>query len=461
MPDMKKMLSGVVLVVVLLLLPLPAAAGNVKDVKDAKEKPKAPIVIEGDEIYFSDLTGTMFAKGAVVITQDQTKLTSQLIRGNAKQNQIWIDEKARWQEPKVDLTGSQVSYNYGSKTGTIAAGTGVVDRNIVAGERIELLPGEYIIKDGTITGCDAKVPDYHVSATRVEIWPDDKLIAYNAKFWIKNTIIYTMPKYQKSLKKDAASEFPQIGQSSNDGTYIIQHLEYPIDNKISAYTDLAYYSKTGFRPLYGLTDREKGYQLGVIYGYSIDGNDYWIKREPMFSLSFDQRQLFSLPINYSVGASYGRWNDLTKTSTQRSVGIYFTGFPIKLGPSSQLVLGTGVTNTWQSYNDSTDNTYVYDATLTSNWSPSFSTYLGYHYRRNISDLFAYDRPEMAREGDFGFTYKIDRLNMVTLAWAYDIGYSRLYDADVIWSHNLHCWQLDVKYRLKRSQLQVTFATKKF
>lgn len=459
MPKMKKILGGVLLAALVIIPPLTATAAE--KAKDAKPKSQAPIVIEADEIYFSDLTGTMFAKGKVVITQDKTKLMGDLIRGNAKQNEIWIDDKAEYKELGVDLTGSQINYNYGSKNGMISAASGKIGKDLVAGQKIELLPDEYIIHDGTITACPAKVPDYHVSASKVEIWPGDRMIAYNAKFWIKNTVIYTMDKYQKSLRKDAASEFPEIGHSSNDGTYIRQHLEYPFNDKFSAYTDLAYYSRRGFRPLYGLTDREKGFTLGVVYGYSVDGNDNWVKREPEFSISFDTRQLFSLPINYSVWGSYGRWNDFTKSSWQKSYGVYFTGFPIKLSSTTSLVLGTGFSNTKQSYNNSSNNSYVYDATLTSNWSPDFSTFLAYHYRRNISDLFSYNRPEMAREGDFGLSYKIDPLNRITFYWAYDIGYSRLYDADVTWSHNLHCWQADITYRFKRSQLKITFATKKF
>jgi LPS-assembly protein len=142
----------------------------------------------------------MFAKGSVVVTQDKTKLMGDLIRGNAKQNQIWIDDKARYIEKdktnNIDLIGSQIAYNYGTQNGTIGAANGVIDKQIVTGQKIELINGQYVIHDGTLTGCSAKLPDYHVSASKVEIWPGEKLIAHNAKFWIKNTVIYTMPKYK-------------------------------------------------------------------------------------------------------------------------------------------------------------------------------------------------------------------------------------------------------------------------
>lgn len=464
MSKLREVTGALFIAAFLALSPLASAAAG--SATGASPPSQAPVVIEADEIYFSDQNGTMFAKGTVVVTQDQTKLTGELIRGNAKQSELWADDKARYTEKQkdgsVDLIGSQINYNYGSKTGTIAAASGVVGNDIVAGQRIEILPDRYVIYDGTTTGCPAQVPDYHMSATRVEIWPGDKMIAYNAKFWIKNVVIYSMPKYVTSLKEgEQGLSFPRVGFNHGDGVYIRQHLGYPLGDKVSAFVDLDYYSQKGFRPLGGIKYQEKGYSLQTIYGYSSDDDENWVRREPEYILSFAPQKLFSLPIKYTVSASYGLWEDSSKSSWQRSYGVYFTGDPIKLGSATKLVLGTGYTNTHESYDDSTYNKRVYDATLTSAWSPDFSTTLGYHYRQNYSTLFDYDKPDMAREGDFGFSYKIDRLNKVKVNWSYDLDENRFYDNDVTWSHNLHCWQTDITYRIKRSQLKVSLSTKKF
>ncbi|MDR7866242.1 MAG: LPS-assembly protein LptD [Sporomusaceae bacterium] len=471
---MKKFLGGVLLAALIIVPPLTAAAaetaGNLyqylpnsdilatankePEAKVAKKKENGPIVIEAEEIYFSDLTGAMFAKGAVTITQDKTKLKGDLIRGNAKQNQIWIDDKANYNEPGVALDGSQINYNYGKQTGTMQKTTGKIGRDFVVGETVEFLPGEYIITNGTMTMCPAKVPDYHVSATKVEIWPGDKMVAYNAKFWIKNTLIYSTPKYQKSLKDDK-SEFPRIGYSSKDGVWIAQNLEYPIYNSdtssVGAFVDLAYYSKRGFKPTFGVFDREPRYAISVIQGEFRDGNSYLIKKEPEFRFDYYNRRLGKLPVSYNFYAIYGKWTDSSKTSWHQDYYLYFTGDPIKFSQKHQLILGTGLERVNESYNSSTSNIQRYDATLYQFWSPKLTTWEAYHYIRNNYSLFDYGSNALGRQLDLGFSYTFDRLNTISFVQTYDVKNNSVYDQDVTWYRNLHCWQATITYRIKRSE----------
>lgn len=457
MPKVKKLLCCLVAAGMISFSPLRGDAAE----SGKKPEAKAPIVIEADEIYFSDLTGNMFAKGQVVIVQDKSRLTGELIRGNTKQNEVWIDDKAKFTEPGVSLTGSQIRYNYGNQSGTIAAPNGKIGRDFVVGERLDLLPGEYIIHNGTVTACPAKVPDYHVSATKVEIWPDDKLIAYNVKFWIKDKVIYSMPKYQKSLRKDAASEFPSVGYTNQDGFFIVQHLEYPIGDKVAVFTDLGYYSKRGYRPVYGAINRERDYSLGVVHGYFRDTDNRWIKKEPEFRFDFYSHRLGSLPVSYRFYAIYGKWTDAAKTSWHQDYNLYFSGDPIRLDDTLKLYLGTGVQHVRESFNGSHQNVFSYDATLYKTWSPRFTSFVGYQYTKNNQTLFEYNKNDLARQLNLGFTYQIDRLNTVSFLQTYDVKNNRVYDQDVTWYRNLHCWEAIITYRIKRSELRFDFAVARF
>lgn len=103
-----------------------AAATKAADKKAAAQtQTKAPIVIEADKLYFSDLTGDLFAQGNVQVTQDQDKLFAALVQGNTKQGEVWVDGKATLVQPEAKLTGQKIRYNYQQKNGTIqnAAGT--------------------------------------------------------------------------------------------------------------------------------------------------------------------------------------------------------------------------------------------------------------------------------------------------------------------------------------------------
>lgn len=460
MQNKRKVLGALLALGLMLFAALPGQAASADKVV-AGPAPKPPIVIEANEIYFSDLTGTMFAKGNVLVTQDKARLLGELVRGNAKQNDIWIDDKATFLDPDSKLIGNQFHYNYGNHSGTMVRAAGKIGRELVQGQNIEILPDEYIIHDGTLTGCPAKVPDYHVSATKVEIWPGDKLIAYNAKFWIKDKVIYTLPRYQKSLRKDAQSEFPQMGYTSKDGAYIRQHLEYPLSNKTSVYFDPAFYTKAHFKPAYGVIDTEGIFTIKAIGGHYRDSNGNWVKKEPEFDLSFGSR-IGELPVDYSVSAVYGKWSDDVKSSWHQAYSLNLTGHPIILSDTMTLQLGTGFGKTRESYNHQNTNSFSYWALVNNTWTPKLSTWVQYVYtQNNNASLFDYGRVDVGRALYTGVTYRIDKLNSVGFVGTYDLNKNNFYDLDYYWYHDVHCWTLTLGYRAKRSQHIIEFTTKKF
>lgn len=415
--------------------------------------PKAPIVVEADELLFSDETGELLARGNVVINQKPGQLFADKVEGNSKQNELWINGKATLKQPGTDLVGTHTHYNYVAKTGTMEEASGTVDKQRVYGHNIDFFPTSVVIKDGTMTTCPAKIPDYHISATKVEIWPGDKLIAYNAKFWIKNTVIYTMPKYQKSLKEGAESEFPQIGYNSQDGLSIKEHIAYPLTNNLAAFTDLAYYSKTGFKPVLGLTQSGRNFSTQLFQGEVKDGDGNWIKKEPELRLDYSTHRLGTSPITYSGYAIYGKWADTTKTSWHQEYYLYFNRDPISLDERKtlNLYLGTGIQHTRESFNGLAVNSQKFDATLGKSWGKLY-IWSAYHYTRNNTSLFEYNSTDLGRQLDLGFSYKIDRLNTITYIQTYDVTNNRVYDQDYYWFRNLHCWQASVTYRAKRQQV---------
>ncbi|EAX47302.1 OstA family protein [Thermosinus carboxydivorans Nor1] len=440
-----------------------AAATKAADKKAAAQtQTKAPIVIEADKLYFSDLTGDLFAQGNVQVTQDQDKLFAALVQGNTKQGEVWVDGKATLVQPEAKLTGQKIRYNYQQKNGTIQNAAGTIGNERVSAQNIQILPNEMILHDGTMTKCPAQVPDYHISADKVEIWPGEKMIAYNAKFWIKDKVIFSLPKYQKSLrKKDSQSEFPRVGYYSEDGFYIKQYLETPVTENVAAFADLAYYTKSGFKPAFGLIDREKSYTFTVVDGDYRDSDGNWIKKEPEFKLDLGSRRLGSLPVSYSFYALYGKWTDDYKSSWHQDYNLYFSRDPIKLDPSLNLYLGTGIEQVHESYDGSTQNIYKFDATLAKTWSPRLSLWVGYHYTRNNATLFDYERTDLAKELDTGFSYRMDRLNAISFNQSYDLNNNRVYDQDITWHRNLHCWEAAITYRIKRQQIVFDINTVKW
>lgn len=424
-----------------------------------QKKSQAPIVIEGDKLYFNDKTGEVYAQGDVKVTQDIETILSQYVRGNTKSTELWIDDKANYLQGNTNLIGNKTHYNYGTKYGTMQDTHGKIGNQIVAGENLEMEPEKLIIHDGTMTKCPAKVPDYHISADRLEIWPGDKYIAYNAKFWIKNTVIYSMSKYQGSLKEDGKTEFPQIGYDNSDGFFVKQYLEYPLSDKLALSTELAYFTKAGFKPNYGMIDRERNYSMQLKQGNFQDSDGSWIKKEPEWRFDYHKHYIGSSPISYTFTAIYGKWTDESKTSWHQDYKLYFTRDAIPLNDSMNLYLGTGLQQIRESYNQSTLNSLRFDAKVTKTWSEKWNSYVGYHYTKTDQSIFDYDKDDLGRRLDTGFSYKIDNMNTIAFKQSYDLKNDRVYDQDYYWYRNLHCWQATLEYRAKRHEFKWLLTTK--
>ncbi|WP_094603891.1 LPS-assembly protein LptD [Sporomusa silvacetica DSM 10669] len=461
MPNNNKLILGLLAFAIVFGGTVPSQA---KDTKVTNEiaAPQVPIVIEANDLSFSDETGDILAKGNVVITNVGQRLEAEQIDGNAKISEIRIKEKSRFFQKDLTLDGTGTVYNYKLKTGSMKQAKGQLEDKYIAGETISMSPSQLTINNGTATACPAKVPDYHISAEKIEIWPGDKMIAYNAKVWIGKMVIFTLPKYEQSLKPNAGNGvFPRLGYDSDDGAFIKQHLEYPLSNMVSAYANLDYYSRSNFKPSYGLIHRDKNYTFSIDQGHFTDDDSNWIKKEPEFKFSYKPQQLGNLPIHYTFSAAYGKWSDSEKTSWHQEYSLYFKHEPIKFGSSAKLNLGTGVQHVIESYDDSTRNIWKFDATLDKQWSERFSTSVGYHYAQNNNTLFEYDKTDLSRELKTGFIYKIDKMNAVGISHSYDLDNHEVADVDYSWYRNLHCWEAKITYRAERDQLRVEASTIKW
>lgn len=429
--------------------------------KPTSDSQVAPIEVVADNLNFSDSTGDIYAKGNVLITKNTDKVISDLIQGNIKSQEVWTDSKAEIIRPTYNLEGTGMQYNYETRIGSITSATGHIGKMHVGGEQASINPDEVVIHNGMVTTCPAKVPDYHISAEKIEVWPGDKLIAYNAKFWIKNMVIFSLPKYEMSLRdKSASSPFPRLGFSGDDGLYLKQYLEYPLTNSISLYGDLVYYSKAKFKPSYGLVDRQKNYAIHLSGGHFRDSDGNWIQKRPELEFSYYAHRLGHLPVSYTFGAAIGNWIDSTKSSWHQDYNFYLSGDPIHLGTST-LNLGTGIGQVRESYDHSIVNSLKLDAVLSSPISSNLSTSIEYHYNSNPRSLFTFEEPKTSKELDLGVNYHIDHMNSISVRESYDLTSQRVTDIDYTWNRNLHCFEADITYRAKRDQVIVNFSTAKF
>ena len=417
-------------------------------------KPKEPITITADELYVNDANGDVYAKGNVNILQATQLMTTDLVNGNTKQQEVWVNGQAVFSDSLTNtkLNTEGLRYNYQTKEGTLDQIKGHVGRDIVTGHEALTLNGEIIIHDGTMTRCPAKVPDYHMSADKIEIWPGDKMIAYNAKVWIGSILLYTMPTYTQSLDPNAEqTAYPSISYSSRDGIHIKQKFTHSITDDLTAYTELNYYGKLSFKNNSGINWDQKNYWVEAKAGYYRDSDANWVKKWPEYDFHYKSHRIGDLPITYTFDATYGKWTDSNRTSWHQEYNLYFTRDQIHLDPKTTLDMGTGVGLIKESADNSIIHNFKYDATVGHTFDDKWYSWVGYHFTKSQNSLFAFNRADMGRELDTGFTYRFDKKNAIGFSQSYDLKNKRVYDQDYTWYRDLHCWQLTLTYRAKRHE----------
>lgn len=433
-----------------------------KPIKTVDATKPAPVTFEGDDISYDERNGAVYAKGHVVITQMESRVRADEITGNTQSADVHIEDKAHMlqvNQPRVVLDGYKTDYNYQKKTGTMNNAKGKVEQQYITGKKLEFYPERVVIYNGTATKCSAKHPDYHTSAEKIEIWPNDKMVMHNVKFWIKGTVIATRETYTADLsgkKKDTI--FPTVGYNNDDGISISQTFEYPLSKNIGAYVDLNYYTKHGMKNVYG-TNWNNGYNhFEIQYGSFEDSDNNWIKKEPTFKYVYGSRKIGSSPFNYDIGMEIGRWTDSYKTSTHKKYYIDLNRDPINFGKTLHLYTSAGYSITRESYDDSQVNSFSYNAIFVKELNDRLTMYSGYHYTQNTTanSLFNYDSEDYAKKWESGLSYRIDDRNRIVIGENYDMDAKKIRDVDYYWYHDIHCAQMVLRYREKRQTWQVHF-----
>lgn len=456
MNNAKKYLLGLLALITVFSTAIPAGAADLNTASG-----QAPIVFEGDDLSFSELTGEVFAKGNVRIQKDQMVITTEELRGNTRQSQVWVDGLAQVAEPGLNLAVNGVDYNYRDRTGTMAGVRGTIDKENISAQNIQLAPDEYILYNGTITRCPAKVPDYHVSADKIEVWPGNRIVAYNARFWIKDKVIFVLPKYQKSLNAEAVSEssFPRLGYDSDNGVMIAQYLEFPFNDHLAVYGDAAYYSRSHFKPKAGLINREKNYTASIDWGYAENSDNDWVKKEPEFAFKLNPYRLGHSPVTANFSASAGKWIEGDISGWRQDYNLYFGHDPIKLSDVYTLKVGAGFEKIKYGYDKSTNDIWKYDIKLNAKPNDRLEWWTGYSYRdQSGTNVYKYDEIDTPKEWTTGFMYKADKLNSLGVEVSYDVEQSKVEDIDYTWRRNLHCFKADIIYRAERDQVKVRVST---
>ncbi|MGL5206513.1 MAG: OstA-like protein [Acidaminococcaceae bacterium] len=437
---------------------LPAKQTSVKEAKKAKgeQKQVLPIVLYGDNVIYHKDTGDFSATGNVRILQGGQTLYTTKVEGNMQSGDVFLQSGGQLTETDAQMTGEWLHYNFNNKTGEIKKMSGTSGKDIFKAEHGTVQEGLVVLDEGgQTTRCPAVINDpcLLVTAKRVELYPKEKIVAYDVKVYMKGKHIYSRDIWVSRMDGKQTQTFaPKFGYSDSDGFNVKFHYEYNLNERLAAVGDFNYFNKHGYRPTYALQYDDKAFYAKLQDGWSEDSDDNWIKKESDITVGLkDQRISENLPLSYSVYYNHGLWKDDFRKSWHTEYGIYMKHDRIYFDKDKSLFLdlGVGAKQKRESYNDSVTDTMTYNATAGKKFDNRWNTWASYYWEKAENDLFQYNRPDMSEELQNGITYKFDKNNSLTFVNRYDLGKSSLYEQDWRYTHNFCCWQIEVEYRDKK------------
>lgn len=427
-----------------------------------------PVAIEGDDMFYDQATGDVYAKGDVRITEvDARRFESDEARGNIKKQEVEVEGKGHFVQmtpgtTPFSLDGYKLVYNYGHQRGRMGTAEGKIGRYYVYGRRLEFYPGKIVVYDGYATKCSAKEKDYRISGDFIEIFPNDELIVYKARFWLKNKIIHTRDEYRVDISPDADHEqhFPHVGYSNTHGVWISDHFTYDFTKNFWAFADVKYYTRRNFKNVYGLKWKNHNLTdtntISVEYGSYKDSNDRWIKKEPTMKYEY-KNKLGYWPFHYTVSFERGYWIKKRTESWHTNYGVYLGRDTFTMTPTWHMNYGAGYYITKESYDHSRRRSFVYDAKLFKNFGDRLIAYVGYHFSQYTLQraLFDYNADDYKQKLLYGLSYELTDHDRIVFGQEMDVKKGSLRDTDYYWFHDLHCAQMITRYRAKRKEIHVS------
>lgn len=238
------------------------------------------------------------------------------------------------------------------------------------------------------------------------------MVARDVKVYAKGKHIYSRDLWVNRLDGESENRImPRIGYDGSDnGMYAKLQVDYNLGPKTDFYADLAYYSKVGYKPMYGINHDERNFNIKFQDGWD-EEDDEWIRKERDIGLYYKNHRLIdNLPLTYSAYITHGLWRNEKSSikSWHTEYAAYLNHDRIYLFNSKNTFLDLTVGKKWvtESYTDETKSTMMYYATLGQKLAPKWDTWVGYYREDITSNLYDYGQPDMGRELRNGLSFKL-------------------------------------------------------
>ena len=457
-----------------------ANKGNKK--KEKSNAQPVPLIIKGNDARYSSESGDFIIEGNVRLKQGLTNVTSTKAVGNANTGDIWLLEGGTLQEPTNRVNARWAHYNFNKETGELLHLKGASGANPRSGKfdyyeaPHGLIEHGMLIMDqgGMSTRCPAVKhhPCVSVKAKTITIIPNDRIIARGVQVFVKGKHVYSRDVWINELNKENKQTKPRIGWDNERGWYASLEYSRPIGNPLlknptTFYMEQIFYTKSKYKPFYGITHDRRDFYVRVNSGYVYDSDNdaldegIWLQKKIDWGLFLKPHRIAKgLPLSVDGYITHGLWkyNHLNWESwhTEKAVFLRHDRFYPLGGKKLYMDLMVGRKWIHESLNNATTrrygnslNTNIYHGTLGYRFSNKWNIWTTYHNEHRTSYLFSKGQPSFVKDLSMGIAWNPDKHNSFTIVNRRNLDSETRthgnYTTTFTWRHRFCCELLTVSY----------------
>ena len=458
----------------------PADKGKKQATKNGAQP--LPLIIKGDDAQYSSESGDFIIEGNVRLKQGLTNVTSTKAVGNANTGDIWLLEGGTLQEPTNRVNARWVHYNFNKETGELLHLKGASSANPRSGKfdyyeaPHGLIEHGMLIMDqgGMSTRCPAvkHPPCVSVKAKTITIIPNDRIIARGVQVFVKGVHVYSRDVWINELNKENKQTKPRIGWDDEKGWYVALEYSRPIGNPrlknpTTFYMDQIYYTKSKYKPFYGITHDRKDFYVRVNTGYVYDSDNdmldegIWLQKKIDWGLFLRPHRIAKgLPLSFDGYITHGKWKyshqNWESWHTEKAVFLRHDRFYPLGGKKLYMDLMFGRKWIHESLNNATTRRYgnslhtnIYHGTLGYRFSNKWNVWTTYHNEHRTSYLFSKGQPSFVKDLSIGVAWNPDKHNSFTIVNRRNLDSETRtygnYTTTFSWRHRFCCEMLSVSY----------------
>ncbi len=261
---------GRFLLTVAVVVWLPAIAAQAEEPSPSENRgPSA--TIDAEKMNFDQVSKIYTAEGNVIIHYKDGTLRADRVKFNTETKDVWGEGNVRLNRPGQEWVAPSLYYNFDTHALKTDNVRGFVDPLYVRGEQLEQLgTNQYTFTRGTMTTCDYEQPDYHLEGTHGEIWPDDRVVMYNATLRFGNVPVFWFPIVVWSLKGDNPPLVFSIGDDSRWGFFLLSGYTWKVNQDVQVTVHADERTRRGFGTGADVKYRFGSAGEGLLTGYYLN-----------------------------------------------------------------------------------------------------------------------------------------------------------------------------------------------